>query len=50
VCDSKKKKKKKIKRKYWKRRRKKKMGLMFKGGRYIFGKEIVLIGGRLKRN
>jgi hypothetical protein len=45
-----KKKKKNNKIKYFNIIIKKKMGLMFKGGRYIFGKEIVLIGGRLKRN
>jgi hypothetical protein len=49
VCDSKKKKKKDQK-KILEEKKKKKMGLMFKGGRYIFGKEIVLIGGRLERN
>jgi len=45
-----KKKKKKDKKKILEEKKKKKMGLMFKGGRYIFGKEIVLIGGRLERN
>jgi hypothetical protein len=45
-----KKKKKKDQKKILEEKKKKKMGLMFKGGRYIFGKEIVLIGGRLERN
>jgi hypothetical protein len=49
VCDSKKKKK-RSKENIGREEEKKKMGLMFKGGRYIFGKEIVLIGGRLERN